>query len=72
MNNLSTRTTIKITNVSRRNLLKGVAATGGLVLAAQVPSIRAALAAYPTGGRGMPNGVVSNPKVFVSISPTAP
>ena len=44
-----------------------MAATGGLVLAAQFPSVRGALAAYPTGADGMPNGVVSNPKVFISI-----
>jgi isoquinoline 1-oxidoreductase subunit beta len=37
------------------------------VLAAQIPAIKGALAAYPTGADKMPNGVVSNPKVFVSI-----
>ena len=31
--------------------------------------VRGALAAYPTGADAMPNGVVSNPKVFVSIAP---
>ncbi|HJZ42588.1 MAG TPA: molybdopterin cofactor-binding domain-containing protein [Hyphomicrobiaceae bacterium] len=67
MTELSTHHKFKITNVSRRGLLKGVAATGGLVLAAQWPAVRGALAAYPTGGDAMPNGVVSNPKVFVSI-----
>ena len=35
--------------------------------AAQFPGVRAALADYPTGGTAMPNGVVNNPKVFVSI-----
>src|SRR5581483_4624734 len=54
-------------NLCRRGLLKGVAATGGLVLAAQLPAVRGALAAYPTGATAMPNGVVTNPKVFVSI-----
>src|SRR5262245_6817187 len=67
MTELNTHTRTKIANVSRRGLLKGVAATGGLVLAAQVPGIREALADYPTGATAMPNGVVNNPKVFVSI-----
>src|SRR5262245_39856429 len=68
MTELNTHTKIKIANVSRRGLLKGVAATGGLILAAQFPTVRGALADYPTGGTDMPNGVVNNPKVFVSIS----
>jgi len=67
MTELNTHTRARIANVSRRGLLKGVAATGGLVLAAQVPGIRGALADYPTGATAMPNGVVNNPKVFVSI-----
>ena len=67
MTELNTHTRTKIANVSRRGLLKGVAATGGLVLAAQFPVVRGALADYPTGGTAMPNGVVNNPKVFVSI-----
>ena len=57
-----------LTNVSRRNLLKGIVAAGGLVLAAQfVP--KAAFAAYKTGADGMPGGVVWDPHVFVSIAP---
>ena len=67
MTDLSTHDKFSITNVSRRGLLKGIAATGGLVLAAQFPTVRGALAAYPTGADAMPNGVVSNPKVFISI-----
>jgi isoquinoline 1-oxidoreductase beta subunit len=67
MNALSTHDKLIISNVSRRGLLKGIAATGSLVLAAQLPAVRGALAAYPTGAAGMPNGVVSNPKIFVSI-----
>jgi isoquinoline 1-oxidoreductase subunit beta len=67
MNALSTHKKLLISNVSRRGLLKGIAATGSLVLAAQLPAVRGALAAYPTGAAGMPNGVVSNPKIFVSI-----
>jgi isoquinoline 1-oxidoreductase beta subunit len=68
MTELSTHTKVKIVNVSRRGLLKGVAATGGLVLAAQFPGVRSALADYPTGATDMPNGVVNNPKVFISIA----
>src|SRR5262249_28799696 len=67
MTELNTHCKIVIANVSRRGLLKGVAATGGLVLAAQVPGVKGAFAAYPTGAQSMPNGVVTNPKVFVSI-----
>jgi isoquinoline 1-oxidoreductase beta subunit len=69
MTELNTHSKFAITNVSRRGLLKGVAATGGLVLAAQFPTVRGALAAYPTGATSMPNGTVSNPKIFVSIAP---
>jgi isoquinoline 1-oxidoreductase beta subunit len=67
MTELSTHRKVEITNVSRRNLLKGVVATGGLVLAAQLTGVRGALAGYPTGASAMPNGVVSDPKIFVSI-----
>ena len=35
---------VAIANVSRRNLLKGVAGTGVFVLAAQFPAIRSAMA----------------------------
>src|SRR5262249_7460861 len=68
MTELNTHTKIEIANVSRRGLLKGIAATGGLVLAAQFPTGRGALADYPTGATDMPNGTVNNPKVFVSIA----
>jgi isoquinoline 1-oxidoreductase beta subunit len=67
MTELNTHTKIEILNVSRRRLLKGIAATGGLVLAAQFPMVRGALADYPTGAADMPNGTVNNPKVFISI-----
>jgi isoquinoline 1-oxidoreductase beta subunit len=67
MSELNTHSKFAIANVSRRNLLKGAAATGGLVLAAQLPGVRGALAGYPTGASAMPNGVVSDPKIFVSI-----
>jgi isoquinoline 1-oxidoreductase beta subunit len=56
-----------ITNVSRRGLLKGVVAAGGLVIAAQIPGMRAALA-YPTGAEKMPNGVRTDPHIFLSIA----
>src|SRR5215475_2302090 len=56
-----------IHNVSRRNMLKGIASVGGLVLAAQIPGMRAALA-YPTGADAMPNGVRTDPHLFVSIA----
>lgn len=61
-------------NVSRRDMLKGVFAAGGLVLAAQVFP-RGALAdggsvnAYKTGADGMPGGTVWDPHVYVSIAP---
>lgn len=56
-----------IKNVSRRNVLKGMVAAGGLVLAAQVFP-RQALAAYKTGAGGMPGGTVWDPNIFVSIA----
>ena len=62
-----THENVVITNVSRRGLIKGFAATGGLVLAAQFPAVKAALA-YATGADAMPNGTVSDPHVFVSIA----
>ena len=55
-----------IENVSRRNVLAGMLATGGLVVAGQFRTGTAA-AAYATGAGAMPNGVVTNPHVFVSI-----
>jgi isoquinoline 1-oxidoreductase subunit beta len=56
-----------LANVSRRNLLKGMLGTGGLVLAAQfIP--QSAWAAYKTGADGMPGGTVSDPHIFVSIA----
>ena len=55
-----------VTNVSRRRVLRGLAA-GGLVVAAQFPVVRDALG-YATGANKMPNGTVSDPHVFVSIA----
>ncbi|MBV8429508.1 MAG: xanthine dehydrogenase family protein molybdopterin-binding subunit [Hyphomicrobiales bacterium] len=60
-----------IQNVSRRGLLKGALATGGLVLCAQIPLERASVAADAPkfGADGMPHGTVNNPLAFVSIAP---
>ena len=59
-----------IENVSRRGVLKGMVATGGLVLALTVLPHRPARAAgQKWGADGMPHGTVNNPKVFVSIAP---
>ena len=60
-----------IENISRRGLLKGTLATGGLVLCASVLPVRAARAedAPKFGADGMPHGTVNNPHAFVSIAP---
>src|ERR1700727_2969842 len=60
-----------IENVSRRGVLKGVLATGGLVLAVHVlPSLPAVAEDAPKwGADGMPHGTVNNPLAFVSIAP---
>jgi isoquinoline 1-oxidoreductase beta subunit len=58
------RTTI-IEKVSRRGFLKGTAA---FALAVQfLPFDAKAYETYPHGGLDMPNGVVNNPLIFVSI-----
>ena len=58
-----------IENVSRRGFLKGLIATGGLVVAAEFAPARGALAAYATGAAKMTGGVVGDPHVFISIDP---
>jgi len=58
----------RVENVSRRGLFKGATALGGLVLAASMLP-RGAMAAYATGAGAMPHGVVTDPRVFVSIAP---
>ncbi|MBV8836782.1 MAG: xanthine dehydrogenase family protein molybdopterin-binding subunit, partial [Alphaproteobacteria bacterium] len=63
-----THQTPVIQNISRRGLLTGLVATGGLVLSAQFKAL-AAPPFWPTGAEKMPNGTVSDPKVFVSIAP---
>ncbi len=57
-----------ITNVSRRRMLKGLAAGSAFVLAARFPAL-AAPPFYPTGAEAMPNKTVSDPKVFIAIAP---
>ena len=57
---------LKVENVSRRRVLKGLGIAGGLVLAAPVMS-RLAMAAYATGAGAMPHGTVVDPRVFVAI-----
>ena len=59
---------VKVENVSRRSILKGLGIAGGFVLAAPVMS-RPAFAAYETGASKMPHGTVVDPRVFVSIAP---
>ena len=58
---------VKVENVSRRSILKGLGIAGSFVLAAPVLS-RPAFA-YETGAGQMPHGVVVDPRVFVAIAP---
>ena len=62
---------VLIENVSRRAFLKGTASGVGLVVAMQLLPFRTAGAfePYHTGGLDMPNGIITNPLVFVSIDP---
>ncbi len=59
---------IRVENLSRRSILKGLGLAGSFVLAAPLMS-RSALAAYETGASKMPHGTVVDPRVFVSIAP---
>ena len=66
--------TYVVENVSRRNLLKGLAFGSGLVLMARLMPTGARAAGmheeqYATGATGMPHGTVNDPHVFVSIAP---
>jgi isoquinoline 1-oxidoreductase beta subunit len=61
------RHAVKVENVSRRSILKGLGIAGSFVLAAPVMS-RPAFA-YETGAGEMPHGVVVDPRVFVAIAP---
>ncbi len=60
-----------VTNVSRRFLLKGLAAAGAFVVSAPLP-FRHAFAAttYATGAGAMPHGTVNDPHVFIAIDPS--
>src|SRR5258708_30068124 len=58
-----------IENVSRRGVLKGILATGGLVLAVHASLPALAEDAPKWGGDGMPHGTVNSPLAFVSIAP---
>ena len=60
-----------IENVSRRAFLAGNRFGVGLVVAMQLLPFRTAGAfePYHTGGLDMPNGIITNPLVFVSIDP---
>ncbi|HEU0150497.1 MAG: isoquinoline 1-oxidoreductase subunit beta [Bradyrhizobium sp.] len=58
---------IKVENISRRNILKGLGLAGSFVLAAPIMS-RPSFA-YETGAGKMPHGVVVDPRVFVAIAP---
>jgi len=62
---------VLLENVSRRAFLKGTASGVGLVVAMQIVPVQGARAmeSYPTGGLDMPNGIVTDPHVFVSIDP---
>src|SRR5262249_20126372 len=64
----STRAPAIIENVSRRGFLKGIIATGSLVVASEFLPAHNAFA-YPTGADKMPHGVRSDPHLFVSIAP---
>ena len=58
---------VTIENLSHRGFLRGMPASGGLVIAAKFLAAERALA-YPTGAAEMPGGVVSDPHFFVAIA----
>ena len=59
-----------IENVSRRGVLKGLVASGSLVLSLSIVGLRKTFANAPKyGGDGMPHGTVNNPHTFVAIAP---
>lgn len=57
-----------LSNLSRRSFLKGVGATGALVLAASWGWQQAFAEDQKFGADGMPHGWVDDPKVYVSIA----
>ncbi|MGH3183780.1 MAG: hypothetical protein ACRDOE_18035, partial [Streptosporangiaceae bacterium] len=58
-----------IANVSRRFVLKGVVASGALVLGATLRP-GTAKAAWATGAADMPGGTVNDPHVYIAIDPS--
>jgi isoquinoline 1-oxidoreductase beta subunit len=68
MNALHIALEATLENVSRRNILKGILGTGGLVLAAQFVPGNAF--AYATGAGKFPGGTVNDPHVFIAIDPS--
>ncbi|MFM7083953.1 MAG: molybdopterin cofactor-binding domain-containing protein [Hyphomicrobium sp.] len=61
--------TLENVSVSRRDLMNGALSASALILAVQVfpAKAREALKSYPTGGDGMPNKTVSDPRIFIAI-----
>lgn len=57
-----------LSNLSRRGFLKGLGATGALVLAASWGWQQALADEAKFGAEGMPHGAVDDPKVYVSIA----
>jgi isoquinoline 1-oxidoreductase beta subunit len=70
MTDISVLGRASIENVSRRGVLRGMLATGGLVIAARIVPASPAVAAYATGAAKMPGGAVSDPHVFIAIDPS--
>src|SRR6476659_1710025 len=60
----------RVSNVSRRGVLKGIVAAGGLVLAARIMPVGRPFAQTATayGAAAMPHGTVNAPNVFISIA----
>ena len=56
----------QIANVSRRQVLKGIVASGALVLGTSLLS-RSAMSAWDTGAGKMPGGTVNDPHVYIAI-----
>src|SRR5262249_3262814 len=60
----------RIENLSRRGVLKALAASGAFVLGARFLAAGPSWAAEPkTGADAMPHGTVNDPRAFVSIAP---
>jgi isoquinoline 1-oxidoreductase beta subunit len=61
------RQTLLLANVSRRHVLKGLAASGALVLAARWTPSFAQEEVPQYGAAAMPHGWVDDPDVFIRI-----